>query len=502
MSVHQSLTTSAGNPLSQPSFQAMDAAATRIESESVAGGANCYIARVPYEILQKILLHLRLFSLKESEDRPSKNPPAGIAIYHVCKLWRRVVRETPKLWKTIPLHIHGWALCALAFSKNTPISIHVNLGRLRRSAGYRKTVKEALLHVSRTRVLSFTWNRESLSESGFKLGADYVNHLQDITDMLVKFDAPLLEKFVFLDLPMNPVFMQDIPDGIFRDGPLPRLRLLFLAHVEIPSKSPLLQGPLVSLEISGCTIFDEDDEVVQDEDEDEERDEGRVGPSTSLENTLEALRGLPTLETLTIRYMRWKSLDDFDGVAYPQRGIALPNLKELVAIGDLDDLLNLIQCLSLPIGIDLNIDCHRGHDTNHMMPFLPDAHTPIALMLHCALYDGVEAGLSFQDIHVAFHHIASANMDVLHIDTSNPYPLERPAREGEPAPDPTTRMRLTLRHHQQPWLATDIMAKHAAMLLHMVPAIDHLRRISTDGWVIPAKIRRAMGLDEETEPES
>ncbi|KAI0060216.1 hypothetical protein BV25DRAFT_968452 [Artomyces pyxidatus] len=257
---------------------------------------DCYIARLSQQVLLKIFSYLPMFSRREQEDCTPVQVPTGIAIYQVSQLWRRVILEAPELWTTIPLHMPHWAVCALLYSRDAAISVHVDFGRVRHSAAYRKTVKHALHHLHRVRELSFTWSAESLRASEFTLNPSYVIHVQEITEMLNQFEAPLLKSFIFADLP---VYMQGLPDDIFREGPLPRLRHLCLSHVDILTTSALFRAPLDSLQLTACAVVTEDEDEDEDTDEEEE-EEGEHDPlfldsRSHLENILDVLRALPTL---------------------------------------------------------------------------------------------------------------------------------------------------------------------------------------------------------------
>lgn len=65
-----------------------------------------YISRLPPEILGKIFLHYKdhiCITMKDKEPSSEKYP-AWVTLAHVCRLWRVVSLDSPKLWSFISMH--------------------------------------------------------------------------------------------------------------------------------------------------------------------------------------------------------------------------------------------------------------------------------------------------------------------------------------------------------------------------------------------------------------
>ncbi|KAI0057986.1 hypothetical protein BV25DRAFT_1324376 [Artomyces pyxidatus] len=283
------------------------------------------IYRLSEETLQKIFLHLPLFTAQDAYSPTRNTPPPGLAIFHVCRRWRMVVKKCNELWTVIPLRHPYLSETALRLSHPKLISIYVDYAAMVRSS-YRHAVVQALDHLPRARVVSLRANdkgaRQPCAETLDFVMARLTDHrpASNLESFSIYFDAShryQLEKD-------RPAFHNWIPT---------KLHTLVLNCATLPHTSIFFKAPLSVLELTNCII--------------------------EIEDLLDALNFLPSLRRLALRELR----GDVEGM--PARSKHKPyaiNLPRLEILGIGNSRLSIVEAImnSMSLPLTSNIHLHDG----------------------------------------------------------------------------------------------------------------------------------------------
>jgi hypothetical protein len=177
------------------------------------------IARLPTETLSKIFESI--ISLDQTEF--SSGGLQWIHLMEVCRHWRSVMIESPRLWSSLAFHSVEVTSEMLRRSKASPLVIKVDLASAESMLG---AVELALSHISRVRVLHINVSR---------------NDSEGLLAAIAR-PAPLLTSLFLSNFGNQNA--HTIPPSLFA----PRLRYLVIHNLNIAWGSPFLVG-LTHLEI-------------------------------------------------------------------------------------------------------------------------------------------------------------------------------------------------------------------------------------------------------------
>jgi hypothetical protein len=242
------------------------------------------ISRLPPETLAEIFSFLS----PPACDDGAYGYRSWLYITHVCHQWREIAIHCPHLWSHVSASQLGTALLTEILTRTKMAPLHLEMAGYytRKWDDFERILKA---HISHTRHL--------------RIAGDFHAVLRRLTS-----SAPALE-FLFLS---NSHGAFVIPDTLF-NGTTPRLTGLKLYGCDISWKSPLLRG-LQTLEILNPSLA--------------------VVARSTLEDWLDALNGMPQLQTLTLETPIFHDSDvPTDSVdlliSEPQRIITLPSLTKL-----------------------------------------------------------------------------------------------------------------------------------------------------------------------------
>jgi hypothetical protein len=306
------------------------------------------ISRLPPETLAEIFSFLS----PPACDDEAYGYQSWLYVTHVCHRWREIAIHCPHLWS----HINAYQLSPaglteiLTRTKMAPLHLEM-VGDITEWDDFERNLKA---HISHTRHL--------------RIAGDFHAVLRRLTS-----SAPALE---FLSL-SNSDGAFVISDTLF-NGTTPRLTGLELYGCDISWKSPLLRG-LQTLEILNPSLA--------------------VVARSTLEDWLDALNGMPQLQTLTLQTPIFHYSDvPTDSVdlliSEPRRIITLPSLTKLYIHAPAMDCVLAFAHLVFPALISLYVHAESywedGEDVQLLIPHVArNAHGPQDSMpLQSILLDG------------------------------------------------------------------------------------------------------------------
>ncbi|KAI0057992.1 hypothetical protein BV25DRAFT_1902393 [Artomyces pyxidatus] len=343
------------------------------------------IHRLPVETLREIFLYLPLFTAEEVESRTRELPPAGLAIYHVCRHWRYIVHKCRQLWTVIPLQSVYLTDLSIRLSSPGPIDVYVDYAAMRRPA-YMAAALKALDQLPRVRVLSLRAHNDDKDTR-----RDYYETiLMHIIQILSRHPASQLESFT---IHFSAAFGAEERFGNFYEdfsGQVPtKLRTLYLDCATIPHTSVCFQAPLTVLELVDCVIGAKETEDHED-----------YVFTEDIDDFLYVLKALPSLERLVADELYIIP----EGVGLPPvrsnydaHSIELPNLQTLELKNSRVDLMDVIMnTLALPPLVDLHL--HDDVASHHQ---LRQPHTDsFRTLFQDHFSSALAAGLSFDELSV------------------------------------------------------------------------------------------------------
>ncbi|KAI0640782.1 hypothetical protein C8Q79DRAFT_439953 [Trametes meyenii] len=309
------------------------------------------IRLLPPEILSEIftLIAADNYNAYHWHHCGSSQPYKWIALAHVCREWRNIALNTPRLWSRVVITRFDAAMAALARSKKAPLWLTAVLAH---PGDFRATI----LHNT---ILGESSRLKELSVRG-------PPHLLQMLSARWTIPATALEK-----LTLSTTFMQrghsyvlpgqpaSLSTKIF-SGEVPRLRHLEIHRIAIDWCNPLFCPSLRSLEVE--STYDMPVSVKDDEFRDLLVALGRM---ESLEN-LQLNNAIPSLHIL----------DSGRAATSPagttEHPIALPSLRRLDLHADATECACLLRHLSLPIDVQMVVNGRNERGAADLLRILND----------------------------------------------------------------------------------------------------------------------------------
>ncbi|KAI0299845.1 hypothetical protein BC826DRAFT_993688 [Russula brevipes] len=295
------------------------------------------ISHLPPEILAAIFLFL-----SPSVWNRGINLLEWLSVTHVCHRWRDIALAHPRLWSHInfislrltPAGMAGM----LARAKMTPLHWKAEIDHWS-TAKLEAFERQLKAHISHTSYLDITGDLTASPPLGQLVST------APILELLALSHRPLLD---------SPIIM---PDALVQDT-APRLTTIRLANYDISWKSPLLKG-LRSLEINKLST------------------EARP----KLQDWMDALNGMPHLQTLFLLSSSPIAYFDVPPTYEPQSTVTLPSLTQFCISGIAADCSLALAHLVLPALTSLRVDIQShdwdGDDVRQVLPRVArNAHGP------------------------------------------------------------------------------------------------------------------------------
>ena len=340
--------------------------------------------RIPAEILAEIFLYqqastslLYCVSINDAAaDGPAGQTLKSTAlrwvpgVAHVCRHWRAVALEHPRLWSNVTLRLgRTWALRMLALSKSSPISItlsdpdpckasmwHDPLLSSPLAVGTGAGAASRRPHLDPIDVLA----QHLFHIRELDLGACSCSILPSVR--LLETAAPLLE-VLRLCVKQHPPGMRldvavPLPSNFLATHP--RLRHLFVDGAHLSSWAIAPGVPLASLTLLSIHAPDPRRTSI-------ERVDLVVPP---LDEFLNSLLHMPALETITLSHC----LPSF-AKAYSQRTVPLPHLRTIDICDRVDTCRQVLDALDVPPTASIKVSCWSvcppsEHDCLRILPSL------------------------------------------------------------------------------------------------------------------------------------
>ncbi|KAI0676051.1 hypothetical protein C8Q78DRAFT_1007883 [Trametes maxima] len=325
------------------------------------------IARLPPELLSEIFLHVAKAAFNSglgealyAPYRPSHYGAsrfyAWVQVTHVCRNWRMVALNTPRLWGHIVLTRKPVVDAILARSKKAPLLVRASI----RSSGDDKAkLLEEIMRES-----------QRLKELNLSGPARFV---QEICPKITE-PAHYLESMVLSDSDSGTygygVGDTSLPVTLFQ-GMAPRLRNLEVRRLVFGWNNPVFSSSITRLVLIGR--FDS---------------QSLLG---TFDHILSALEVMSNLKILDLDNAIPRLPADASTLPKPERAITLPKLRRLTLMANTLDCANLVNHLSLPSDIRLAlIGCGGGgaEDLIRVVGEHTTRSTPLLAVNLSRLYDG------------------------------------------------------------------------------------------------------------------
>ncbi|KAI0369208.1 hypothetical protein BV20DRAFT_968409 [Pilatotrama ljubarskyi] len=275
------------------------------------------IARLPPELLSEVFLHVAKSSYEERKN--NYHPYYGgsrfyawITVSHVCRNWRAVALNTPRLWGHIILTSRPVVESVLARSKKAPLLICASL--LSTSDDRGKLLEEIMQESPRLNELRLSGSARLLQDLCSKMTGS-ADHLETIV----------------LSETTSSYYHSDVGDSFLSptlfNGHLPRLRSLEIRRLVFAWGNPIFTPTITRLILSGRLDS-----------------QSLLGTFEQLLTTLERLSALQVLE---LEDSIPRLPEDAKTLPAPQRTITLPHLRNLTLSGKTLDCAHLFSHLSL-----------------------------------------------------------------------------------------------------------------------------------------------------------
>ncbi|CDO73331.1 hypothetical protein BN946_scf185008.g94 [Trametes cinnabarina] len=286
------------------------------------------IARLPPELLSEIFLHLAELSYNDIglSFRPSyvcARFYAWVSVTHVCRSWRTIALNTPRLWGHIVLTRSSIVNDVLTRSKKAPLRV----------TGYISSP-----HDERAKLLKNIMQESSRLKELHVAGP--ASMFRDLFPTSME-PANILETVVLSDYSHTSPFYNasDINQPIFRQEQLPRMRELEIRRLVFRWDSYALSPRITRLVINGRL----DSQAL-------------LGTFDTLLSTLQKMHNLEYLE---LEDAIPRLPDTTKTLPSPARTLSFPRLQRLVLIGTSLDCGNLLNHISLHSGVHSKVVC-RG----------------------------------------------------------------------------------------------------------------------------------------------
>ncbi|KAI0766629.1 hypothetical protein BD413DRAFT_569176 [Trametes elegans] len=298
------------------------------------------IARLPPELLSEVFMHV----VRDSYDtrQQSYHPYYGasrfyawVEISHVCRSWRSIALNTPRLWGHLILTRKSVVDHVLPRSKKAPLLVCASI--LSANDERARILEEVMQESSRLKELRLSGPARLVQEFCTK----------------IKEPANLLETMVLSDSSSTPYGYNlgdsSIPVTLFQ-GQLSRLR-----HLEIRRLVFSWKLPVFSASITRLVLF------------------GRMDSYSlmgAFDHMLDALDTMPNLQHLELDDAIPRLPDDAKTLSTPQRSVTLSRLQRLVLSGTCLDCANLIHHLSFSQEVRPSIVTKGGNGSQELIRVL------------------------------------------------------------------------------------------------------------------------------------
>ncbi|KAH9176104.1 hypothetical protein EDB89DRAFT_201167 [Lactarius sanguifluus] len=308
--------------------------------------------RIPTEILVEIFLHYQHSYHELDVPKGDKEKHSALhgtslgwvpAVAHVCRHWRTVAHEHPRLWSNVVLHMgRTWAQRTLALSKAVPIVVSLS----NRIPCDVTTIPNA--------ASLLPWSRRPALEP-FDVLVDHLSHIRELElhacacacsapnwVCVLGSPAPFLEELWLRIDPHYPGTLPDAPIALPENflATHPRLRRLVLEEAFLSSWVP---GPCPLTQFVRLTIVAPDPRHA-------------LSRATSVvptrEQLLECLSFMPVLEVLCLEHC----LPAFVS-AFSPRTVSLPHLRVLTLEDRVDRCRQVLEALDFPPAAVITVRC-------------------------------------------------------------------------------------------------------------------------------------------------
>ncbi|KAA1468132.1 hypothetical protein DENSPDRAFT_373195 [Dentipellis sp. KUC8613] len=294
------------------------------------------IARLPPETIALIFSFVVQLSYPRT---PNDRRLSWMAVAHVCRQWRDIALQHPRLWSRIDFTSTACAKEMLRRAKMAPLQIYADFNSTLGCKADLQALLLALPHASRANLLSISAPHQTLS-----------NIVQQLSS-----PAPLLEKFGFHNeqgLPWGIDYVPSLPIKLPESllaGHAPNLRHLELSGCDIRWSSPLLKG-LRHLEILDLS----------------------ANRRPTMTEWLDALENMPYIEELMLHESTPITPLRRSAPPPPSRTVTLTNLVQLDLSSKASSVASVLNHIHLPKVLALRVDCKSEvPDGEDVLPLVP-----------------------------------------------------------------------------------------------------------------------------------
>ena len=336
-----------GRRNAHPSKQATAASARTVLEGEIAKHADAIIelkgrmnamtsiSTLPPEVLSEIFIALAhsYYSLSVYPGFHSHSAYKWITVTHVCRAWRNIALNTPRLWSRVILSKFDVTKEILARSKKAPLWVTayaVNLDYPRK-----KLLDSIMKQSSRLKELDLTVpGRTFRNLSTVPMGPAAILEILTLSG-----SSPYDPHGTFL--PHN------TPLPVLFKGQTPNLRRLHLNSIAIKWDNPIFCPTLTHLTVAA-------------------QSDGSLITGT-FAHLLAALKAMYTLEKLELQEAIPHLSEDLSTLPTLQRTVELPRLRELVISSDMLDCANFLHHVSLPANARLSVTGRWGDSVESLV---------------------------------------------------------------------------------------------------------------------------------------
>ncbi|KAL7280716.1 hypothetical protein ACG7TL_005658 [Trametes sanguinea] len=298
------------------------------------------IARLPPEILAEIFALVSTTQYEESWRRHygSSQVYKWLSVAHVCRVWRAIALDTPRLWSRIVLTRPEVDKEVLARSKKAPLWISANIHHQDdERAALLNTIMEDSV---RLKELHLTGPARALQH----LSAKWTNRADALEFLSLNSAYRLFDHASFFATP-------PLSANLF-SGHVPRLRHLSICRLNVGWTSPLFCSTLRTLTIDARNEHSDS--------------------TGEFSHLLDALDNMQFLEKLSLTDAVPRLPDEVVAIPETQRAIRLPRLRVLEVYSDAIDCARLLRHLAIPRDVKLKLTARTERGSEDFVQALSD----------------------------------------------------------------------------------------------------------------------------------
>ncbi|KAH9884777.1 hypothetical protein C8Q73DRAFT_348874 [Cubamyces lactineus] len=279
-------------------------------------------SRLPPEILSEIFTFVAIdsYERRQRPQHPHIQPYQWLSVTYVCRAWREIALNTPRLWSHIVLNSSKIVPEVISRSKKAPLWI---TGTVSHEGDPRLLMLEPLVgDPMRIKELHLTGPERLIQQ----LSAKWTTPAKALESIMLSSDLRCFEHTAFL--PLNPL-------ANFFSGETPNLRRLEIKRIGLYWNNPLFCPSIRTLIVHS-----------------------RYDPTPKLgelSQLLDALETMQSLETLHLNEAVPRLPDSATRIPEPQRTVVLPKLRSITLLSDALECANLLAHLSLPRNVRLSV---------------------------------------------------------------------------------------------------------------------------------------------------